>query len=92
LLPGNEEYIVKNPSIIIKAEWDEEAQVWIASSNDIDGLALEAVTMEILLQRIPGALCDLLELNGFENGSGLPEIPYHVMSSTVGRIPNPCSQ
>lgn len=81
---------MKNHSIIVKAEWDNEAEVWVASSNDIDGLALEAATMEVLLKKIPGALCDLLELNGFDNGSDMPDIPYHVMASQVGRIPNPC--
>ncbi len=80
---------MKNQVIIVRAEWDNEAEVWIASSNDIDGLALEAATMELLQQKIPGALRDLLEMNGFAGASDLPEIPYHIMSSQVGRIPNP---
>lgn len=34
--------------IKVEAFWDEEAQVWVASSNDVPGLITEADTMEHL--------------------------------------------
>lgn len=78
-------------TIVVNALWDDEARVWFATSDDIDGLALEADTMEDLVARVPGALCDLIELNGLAVASDAPEIPFHVMAQSVGRIPNPCS-
>ncbi len=77
-------------SIIVRAFWDDEASVWVASSNDIDGLALEAETLEVLAKKIPEALCDLLEVNGYPQGNEMPDIPFHLMAEQTGRIPNPC--
>jgi hypothetical protein len=78
---------MKHVSIIVRAEWDEEAAVWVASSNDIEGLAVEADTLEALEPKVVAAITDLLELNGFT--SNLPEIPIHIMAEQLVRIPNP---
>ncbi|SCX00872.1 hypothetical protein DSM25559_0078 [Agrobacterium rosae] len=43
---------MKTVSIIVRALWDEEAGVWVASSHDIDGLAVEAETVELLEKRL----------------------------------------
>lgn len=48
----------------VKATWDEEAQVWVATSDDIPGLVTEAPTQPELLQNIRELIPDLLELNG----------------------------
>jgi len=37
---------MKGKPVFIRAEWDEEAMVWVATSDDVPGLATEAVTME----------------------------------------------
>jgi hypothetical protein len=74
-------------SIIVHASWDEEASVWVATSNDIDGLVVEADTMEALEPKVKAALADLIELNGIS--SELPEIPVYIMSEQLSRIPNP---
>jgi hypothetical protein len=52
------------PSITVRAAWDGEADVWFATSDDIDGLAVEAETMEKLETKVLAAVADLLELNG----------------------------
>ncbi len=80
---------MKHTSIIVRADWDEEVKVWVATSTDIDGLALEADSVELLMEKIPGALCDLIELNDLSGDYDLPEIPFHLMASKIGRIPNP---
>lgn len=74
-------------SIIVRANWDDEAGVWAASSRDIDGLSVEAPTLEALEPKVLAALSDLIELNGIE--SDLPEIPVHIMAEQLLRIPNP---
>ncbi|ANP84352.1 DUF1902 domain-containing protein [Rhizobium leguminosarum] len=78
---------MKHASIIVRADWDEEAGVWVASSNDIEGLAVEADTLEALEPKVVAAITDLFELNGFT--SSLPEIPVHIMAEQLVRIPNP---
>lgn len=81
---------MKRVSIIVRAEWDEEAKVWVATSEDIEGLAVEAGNFESLREKVLGAICDLVELNGFEGNGSLPDIPVHIMSEQMTRIPNPC--
>lgn len=48
---------------IITFTWDEEAGVWIATSNDIPGLVLESGSFDALLERTRFAIPELLELN-----------------------------
>ena len=74
-------------SIFVRATWDDEAQVWVATSHDIDGLAVEAETREVLTEKVVAAVADLIELNGID--TDLPEIPIHVMSEDLRRVANP---
>jgi hypothetical protein len=46
--------------ISAEANWDPEAKVWGAESNDIP-LVTEAPTVEGLLAKLPGIIQDLLE-------------------------------
>jgi predicted RNase H-like HicB family nuclease len=48
----------------IRAEWDAEAQVWVASSDDVPGLATEADTIEALEAKLQSMVPELLEANG----------------------------
>ena len=45
--------------------WDAEADVWVATSEDVPGLALESGSFDALLERIKYAIPELIELNGF---------------------------
>ncbi|CZT34817.1 DUF1902 domain-containing protein [Rhizobium sp. 9140] len=78
---------MKSMSILVRAFWDGEASVWVATSNDIDGLAVEAGSVEELEAKVLTAVADLIELNG--SPSDLPEIPVHIMAEHVAKIPNP---
>jgi predicted RNase H-like HicB family nuclease len=42
--------------------WDEEAYVWMATSEDVPGLALESGSLDALIERVKFAIPDLLEL------------------------------
>jgi len=69
--------------INIIAEWDPEASVWVATSEDIGGLAIEAPTLERLVERLPGVIEDLVEFNHpelFRAG----DIPFKVHASMMG--------
>ena len=46
----------------IDANWDEEAQVWVAVAEGDIGLVTEAATIDALQEKISAMLPDLLEL------------------------------
>lgn len=48
---------------VVKLVWDPEADVWIATSDDIPGLVLEASSFGGLLERVRYAVPELLDLN-----------------------------
>lgn len=47
----------------VKLSWDEEAAVWVATSDDIPGLVLESGSFDALLERVRFAAPELLELD-----------------------------
>ena len=55
--------------IVVRAAWDAKAQVWVATSDDVQGLAIEAATVAFLGQKVVSALQDLVELNGLDSVS-----------------------
>jgi len=78
---------LKPSLIIVRALWDEDAKVWVASSSDIHGLATEARTLEQLGRKVLVMIEELIELNGLD--IDLPEIPVHIMAERTARIANP---
>lgn len=48
---------------VIHLTWDDEANVWIATSDDIPGLVLESGSFDALLERSRIAIPELLALN-----------------------------
>ena len=50
----------------VHVDWDAEAGVWVATSNDVPGLATEADTVEALLAKLESMIPELLEANGIE--------------------------
>jgi hypothetical protein len=72
--------------IVVMAAYDPEAGVWYIESSDVHGLRIEAPTLDALVERIPGAVRDLLE-DGEEGFEG--DIPIEVIAhaSTRLRIP-----
>jgi predicted RNase H-like HicB family nuclease len=53
----------------IQADWDPEAEVWVASSEDVPGLATEAETLEALTEKLRVIVPELLEANQRHPGS-----------------------
>jgi hypothetical protein len=73
--------------LVVRADWDDEAKVWVATTTDIEGLATEAPTLEELRSKVLAMAAELIELNGLT--SDLPEIPIHILSGQTARIRNP---
>ncbi|MEL6381637.1 MAG: DUF1902 domain-containing protein [Cyanobacteria bacterium J06626_18] len=52
------------PSILqINAFWDADAAVWVATSDDVPGLATEAESFESLQRKLRSVVPELLVLN-----------------------------
>jgi len=51
---------MRQKPLFIRAEWDEEATVWVATSDDVPGLATEAETMEGLIGKLKVMIPELL--------------------------------
>lgn len=47
----------------IKMFWDEEASVWVATSEDIPGLVLESGSFDALIERVKVAAPEMLREN-----------------------------
>lgn len=48
--------------VLVRAIWDERARVWSASSTGVEGLAVEAETIEDLERKALDAIAVLLEI------------------------------
>ena len=48
----------------IRMLWDNEACVWIATSEDIPGLVLESGSFDNLISKVKAAVPELIQLNG----------------------------
>ena len=69
----------------ITATWDDEAQVWVAESADVPGLATEAATKEELVEKLKVMIPELLEANA-STRSTMPEYVMHWHQQTRLRV------
>ena len=74
-------------SIVVKADWDDEANVWVATTEDIHGLAAQSNTLEQLRPKVLAMIADLVEENKVD--CKLSEIPIHFITHSVLRMPDP---
>ncbi len=74
----------------VDAAWDEDARVWIATSDDVPGLCAEAATLEALIDIMVGLAPELLAANGVAAGATLEDVPIRVVADSVlSLIPPP---
>ncbi len=64
----------------IRAEWDEEASVWVATSDDVPGLVSEADTIEQLSAKLEVLIPELLDANGYPDGH---EVPFELLARKI---------
>ena len=56
----------------IRVEWDDEAEVWVATSDDVPGLVAESETIEALVLKLKILVPELLEANGIAASGDVP--------------------
>jgi predicted RNase H-like HicB family nuclease len=72
---------------VVRADWDAEAKVWVAYSDDVPGLATGADTLEGLVEKLKMVVPELLEENGLLAG---PFESDDVPSRSVGATDRAC--
>lgn len=59
---------------LVKMTWDDEAAVWIATSDDVPGLVMESGSLDALIERVRFAIPELLQLNNISSTESIPVI------------------
>ena len=68
--------------VVVSAEWDDEAKVWVAESANLEGLVTEAATLEGLRARLSLVVPDLLD----EYGEGDDDISIELIAHSSDQI------
>lgn len=64
----------------VDVNWDAEASVWVATSEDVRGLATEAESMESLTNKLRTLIPELLKANGSLVEDQLNEVSLEIIS------------
>jgi len=70
-------------SFRVTAQWDGEARVWVATSDDVVGLVSEAATLDELYRRVLAVVPELLADNGIA-ATDPRTIDFHVVADITG--------
>ena len=70
----------KTFSVTVKAVWDDEAEVWVATSDDVPGLVVEAESSDDLETELKLLIPELLKLNS--NNNRRREIPINLFQES----------
>jgi predicted RNase H-like HicB family nuclease len=76
-------------TILVRAEWDPEAQVYVATSEDVPGLVAEAETVAKLTEKLEVLVPELLELNASpetEAERHWVDVPMMVLAEQVTKV------
>lgn len=75
-----------NISVLVKAEWDDEAGVWVAMSDDVPGLTAEhsdfRQLQHMVLELIPPLL---VENDMLPPAHPAQDVPVHIAASALAR-------
>jgi hypothetical protein len=66
--------------IRVLATWDPDASVYVAESEDVAGLAVEAESLDALFTKLQHIIPELLELNDSEFPS---QVPFELLARST---------
>jgi predicted RNase H-like HicB family nuclease len=81
-----EQETMQKASIIVRAQWDDEAKVWVATSDDVPGLVTEAETQDALLAKLQVMIPELIDCNEELADQFIPEVPVVLMSEQMAKV------
>ena len=80
---------MEKQSILVRADWDPEAEVFVATSEDVPGLVAEAPTPKTLMAKLDALIPELLALNlpphGHHASPAMKEIPVYVVHQLTSK-------
>ena len=68
-------------ALVVVAEWDHESRVWVATSEDVPGLATEASRLDTLIHKLQRMVPELLDANGCRNDEDA--VPFQLQLNMV---------
>ena len=68
------------PTYTVYCIWDAEASCWVATSDDVPGLAAGSDTLEELVARLKAVIPELLEANGLLDPAETTDVPFRVVA------------
>jgi len=79
-------FVMASPFYHVQADWDHEAGVWVATSDDVPGLATEAPTIEALAAKLRTMIPELLEANQLLSSEQPASIGFELTSHRQERV------
>lgn len=73
-------------AVLVRADWDTEAEVWVATSQDVPGLAVEAGTFKELIKVLDDVVPELLVENGVVAPGEAGELPVHIAAHALSKV------
>lgn len=70
----------------VHADWDPEADVWVATSDDVPGLATEASTIETLTEKLRTMIPELLKANQLVSSGESQAVSFELTSLRQERV------
>ncbi len=70
----------------VHADWDPEADVWVATSEDVPGLATEASTIETLTEKLRTMIPELLKANQLVSSDEFQAVSFELTSLRQERV------
>ena len=67
----------------VNAQWDSAARVWVATSDSVPGVAIEAATCEKVLEVVKDALPDLFRENGLDYSKASVSVVFDSRVETI---------
>jgi predicted RNase H-like HicB family nuclease len=77
---------MQKKAILVTADWDDEAGVWVATSTDVPGLVAEAETVEAMSAKLRILIPELLEANGVSWPEWDGEVPFELLSRRMETV------
>lgn len=72
--------------ILVTADWDDEAGVWVATSTDVPGLVAEADTVEAMCAKLKLLIPELLEANDVTWPEWDGEVPFELLTRRMETV------
>jgi predicted RNase H-like HicB family nuclease len=79
--------VVSEDQYMVRCEWDPDAPLWVATSDDVPGLATGADTLDELIEKLKAVIPELLDANGLLQPDQQGDIPFAIIAERHEKAP-----